>query len=465
MKKNVQFLFVLGVAVFSVIQAQAGADFESPDLAGPTAGLPMGTNSSMGGGIYSGVSPAAGDFMENYPAQTLPKFSGLAPAFAPTGVKLILSAPKTDLSAAEASPFQFSIPQSIVEPVGMSASGPPPRQAGSLEDFLANAQNSQPFDRGSGIAPIKGGANAAQNQKKQSLWQMLLRPLALPAAKADQSPAGEAAAMGREDYDSHILGSQTRPDANAQWAKRPSPVAESSIAAPPAAASPAAASVSAESNDVMVALNLDFKKHPGQLRDALADLSREAFFKPAAGFGPGLASHHIGSNGKISIVGWLPKNRVPNLFHVSSVAQVKVDWHPGPSARTDLLRAPGSYGDVAMGIRIPPGKDPASVLSRTVRRLGAESGFSYSKTIGYRALRGSTERMLMIVGRMPLRQISSAMADPGVLRLGPVPPPPAMRPAARRNRGLAGFFDFVMRRSPMLVGLTALALVFSLASV
>ncbi|MDE2313747.1 MAG: hypothetical protein KGL04_06205, partial [Elusimicrobia bacterium] len=112
---------------------------------------------------------------------------------------------------------------------------------------------------------------------------------------------------------------------------------------------------------------------------------------------------------------------------------------------------------------IPAGQDPAVVIAKELPRLREESGFAYKRTMGYRKTRGAKDKVLMVSGDVPLRGLSAVMGDAGVMSVAPVPPPPPLLRAPVRAPGVSGFLSYAAKRSPGLVGLTALALVFSLA--
>ncbi|HVA66511.1 MAG TPA: hypothetical protein VNK24_06255 [Elusimicrobiota bacterium] len=475
-------LFALAAVVFAAAAPRVFAQeeaAEAPEAGSVLTNSPAANEALVPGGAGAGLSPDIGDFMESSAPRILPGAS-MRRSFAPKFLPSFAASPKTPPAAAAPSAPQAlpevpaAVPASVMtapaEPVaagapaqaeGISPAGPPPLPAGSLEDFLVNAQNGQAASATPGFHPARTGNQPSSGKEGKSLLQRLLSPLELPAGKAAAASTGQAAQMGRADYDSHILGgapssaSGSAENGGGLWARRlPASVPPKAAGAPSPAADP-------HPNQVMVALSLDLKKHPGEFRDALASLSSTARFKPAPGFAAGVPG--AGMNGKIAVVGWLPRNEVPHLFSVPSVARVRVDWNPGPSSATDLLKIPGASARMIVGLRIPAGADPARVIAADLPRLRMESGFSYGRTIGYRTVRGSKDKELMVSGDLPLRGLSVAMGDADVLSVTPVPPPAISRASAGRSPGISGFLSYAAARSPGLFGLTALALVFSLA--
>ncbi len=478
--KAVLLFFVLATGVFlasaPLCSAQEAAA-EAPEAGASLANTPVSDGEIVPGGP-AGLAPDLGDFMENSSVPSLPKASlrrSFVPRFLPSS--RAISAPAALPSAAESaapqapSALPAAVPNAVVaSPFGVPASpaasaqsesapaGPPPLPAGSLEDFLVNTQNGQ--TTGSpGLHSFDREQNSGKRGRK-SLLQMLLAPLKLSASKAVSASAGQAAQMGRDDYDSHILGGSAHPesarnDAAIQWPRRPSARPE----VPPVAATTSAAT--GHSNQVMVALSLDMSKRPGKFRDALADLSRTAMFKPAPGFAAGVPG--AGMHGKIAVVGWLPRKNVSRLFALPSVARVRVDWNPDSSSAAELLKMPGASARMIIGLRIPAGQDPAEIIAKSLPRLRMESGFAYERTLGYRKMRGTKDRVLLVSGNVPLHGLSAAMGDAGVVSVAPVPPPPPTALVPARAPGVSGFLSYAARRSPGLVSLTALALVFSLA--
>jgi len=468
-------LFALAAVVFAAAAPRVFAQeeaAEAPEAGSALTNSPAANEALVPGGPGAGLSPDLGDFMESSAPRILPGAS-MRRSFAPKFLPSFAASPKTPPAAAAASAPQAlsevpaAVPAAVMtapaEPLasgapaqaeGVSPAGPPPLPAGSLEDFLVNAQNGQGVSATPGFHPARAGNQSSSKKEGKSLLQRLLSPLELAAGKAAAASAGQAAQMGRADYDSHILGgapssaSGRAENGGGLWARRPA-----------ASAQPKAAG--AHSNQVMVALSLDLRKHPGEFRDALASLSSTARFKPAPGFAAGVPGAEM--NGKIAVVGWLPRNEVSHLFSVPSVARVRVDWNPGPSSAADLLKIPGASARMIVGLRIPAGADPARVIADDLPRLRIESGFSYGRTIGYRTVRGSKDKELMVSGDLPLRGLSVAMGDADVLSVTPVPPPAISRASARRSSGISGFLSYAAARSPGLFGLTALALVFSLA--
>jgi len=478
---RITLLSALAAVVFAAAAPRVFAQeeaAEAPEAGSTIMNSPAVNAALVPGGAGSDISPDLGDFMESSALRSMPK---VRRSFAPRFLPSFAAAPKTPPVAAPtaaAPQAQPEVPAAVpaavmtapaeplasgapVQAEGISPAGPPPLPAGSLEDFLLNAQNGQAANAAPGFHPARAGNQSSANKEGKSLLQRLLSPLELPAGKAAAASAGQAAQMGRADYDSHILG-ETPPSSlkNAEngddlWARRPSASLQ-----PRAAGAPSAAAAS-HPNQVMVALSLDLRKHPGEFRDALASLSSTALFKPAPGFSAGVPG--AGMHGKIAVVGWLPRNEVTRLFSVPSVAQVRVDWNPGPSSAADLLKIPGASARMIVGLRIPAGMDPAQALAEDLPRLRMNGGFFYDRTIGYRRLPGSKDRELMVSGDLPLRGLSIAMRDADVMSVTPVPPPAISRAAAGRSSGISGFLSYAAARSPGLFGLTALALVFSLA--
>ena len=151
-----------------------------------------------------------------------------------------------------------------------------------------------------------------------------------------------------------------------------------------------------------------------------------------------------------------------------------VDPHLDPPQTAEILigiRMPEDYALVDAVAQNPaalptaPRALGAEIASRAIAELSQESGFLWKKSAGYQSVPRSREKALIIIGEVPIRNISRVMAHRDVVKIMPSAaaldrmdgPPLRRSPASVLGR----FFSFVKRRFPFLLVLTLFLLMLS----
>jgi hypothetical protein len=298
---------------------------------------------------------------------------------------------------------------------------------------------------------VESPAAQDTDRRRYSLWEGLAAPMQLSGQKVGNVSEDQAAALGRKDYDAHILGQRdagaTQPALRAQGAV--------AVGAPQANAIPDGLRHGdpaglAAAPEVFVTLNLDLKKHPdATLKDAVADLGRIAGFRQDMRFEP--AAVGAGPD-QVALWGWIQPSRVGAALQVPSVARLEVN----PAARQ---AAPETSTDMLMGVRVPRDRSLAEAVARLERDLAAP-GLRVRRTIGTQTAPGTAETILVVEASVPISLLPRLMAHPDVVKLMPAPQAPAALSRPRRVLAaqMRGFLTFAADQSPLLLVLTLLML-------
>ncbi len=249
---------------------------------------------------------------------------------------------------------------------------------------------------------------------RYSLWNNLSTPLLLPATKVNSVPLSQAQALGRRDYEDHILAARM-PAGKAVDVKGGKTMSGRFDSASPVRAGKAL-------DKVPIVVELDVKATPGEYRDAVAGLSAATGFTEDERFSP----RFLGvDRTRVSVRGWLLARRFSEITTRAGVLRVVQD------RAFDRVMRPVQEGltDVLVGLRIPPESSPTEALKIAVARLGDNAGFQLMRTIGYQRVPGTSMMVLIVAGRVPVRRISQVLADPAVVKVAPAP-----KEAARRVR-------------------------------
>jgi hypothetical protein len=362
--------------------------------------------------------------------------------------------------------FSGSVPQ-VVERPGLRplpVSGPVARPAGppALHPALTRPRPVPAQPQG---APSSAGTPAPQeaDRSRYSLWEGLAAPMELPPQKIGDVSEDQAAVLGRRDYDSHILGQRgaggigssagaVRTDVLTDGAAASSDVSrdERAVLAGAWTPRPDASQEAGAGPEVFVTLNLDLKKQPdATLRDAVADLGRLAGFRQDVRFEPAV----VGSaGGQIAVWGWLHPQRVGQAMGVPAVSRLEVN----PSARR--LSAETST-DLLIGVRLPRDRALGEAAGSLENDLGAP-GLRVRRTIGTQTVPGTAETVLVVEASVPVSMLRRLLAHPDVVKMAPVPAPPAAAPQPKRQASveLRRFLGFAAEQSPLLLVLTLLML-------
>ncbi|MDD5656850.1 MAG: hypothetical protein PHF00_06300 [Elusimicrobia bacterium] len=279
------------------------------------------------------------------------------------------------------------------------------------------------------------GAPRTENERRRySLWEGLAAPLELPGHKVKDVGLDEARALGRRDYDAHILNARAGGDA-AAWGV-------------PQAAAPLSGA------EVFVAVNLDLKNNAGvSLKDALADLGRVAAFRQDTRFEPSAVGR---GPDQVALWGWMPANGIGRAMTVPAVARLEL---AGPARQPERF----ATADILIGVRLAGGAAPAEALARLRSDL-ADTGLRVKRSIGTQTAPGSGENVLVVEAGVPVAALSRVMAHKSVIKIVAAPQP-APAPARPPLAALGRFFSFATAHYPALLILTLLMLLPSVARV
>jgi hypothetical protein len=382
----------------------------------PAAGPALTTKFIGEGGGYTHLPSDAGDYIETGARQSGSLFSG-------------------------------SVPQ-VVERPGLKplpVSGPAVRPAGppALHPALTRPRPA-PARTQAAASSAEPLAPREEDRRRYSLWEGLAAPMQLPPQKIGDVSEDQAAVLGRKDYDSHILG-QRDAAGSPELARDGQAVLAGTWGPRPDA--PGAAGAGPE---VFVTLNLDLKKQPdATLKDAVADLGRLAGFRQDVRFEPAA----VGSaGGQVAVWGWLQPQRVGQAMGVPSVSRLEINPSPrrlSAETSTELL----------IGVRMPRGRSPGEAAAGLEKDLAAP-GLLVRRTIGTQTVPGTAETVLVVEAAVPVSMLRRLLAHPDVVKMAPVPQPPAAAPQPRRQAAveLRRFLGFVAGQSPLLLVLTLLML-------
>ncbi len=263
---------------------------------------------------------------------------------------------------------------------------------------------------------------------RYSLWANLSTPLLLPAAKAREVSLDDAKVLGREDYDAHIL-SRRRASGS------------SIVAVPSASSANSVSGIVREENSMRagampVTIELDIRETPGEYRDAVAALSRDTGFRIDERFEP----RFLGTgHGKVSMRGWLRSGKLGEVMSRKEVLLVEVQRVVSAAARK------GGLTDILVGVRIPMRSSPTEALKVAAGRLAENAGFQLIRTIGYQRIPGTSRMVLIVLGRVPVRQLSRVMGDPSVVKVAPAPGGKSDRALTRGSVASTGRWKAALR--------------------
>ena len=200
--------------------------------------------------------------------------------------------------------------------------------------------------------------------------------------------------------------------------------------------------------DVYVSVRLDPRESPGELRDAVADLSRSASFRPDP------AAAAAAARGWVS--GWLPSSGLADAARSRAVSRLEVSY--GKAAPPER----GPEGRFLVDIRVRPGETPADAFSRVGGDLELAAGARWLGAVSVRHPGGSTATVLTAAGELPVERLSTALAHSDVLGIEPLPPEPepvaaAPPPPPPEPRRAGGLLSYAMARAPLLMLLTGFA--------
>ncbi|MBI4347174.1 MAG: hypothetical protein HY553_09990 [Elusimicrobia bacterium] len=206
------------------------------------------------------------------------------------------------------------------------------------------------------------------------------------------------------------------------WQREPPANAPEPRAAPPGG--PSLVSMSAPAQPaapapVFVSMELDLSNDPGNYRDAVKSLSKNAGFSLDPRFAP---VYRDSRRDRVSVWGWVPAAQVreavsaPGVVRLEAAPQAQSAPAGGePEAQWRLL------------LRLPPAEegspDPAADFAGTLMRL-SEQGFVWK-----RSEPRNSAGLVAVLGTMPQRSLKRVLADPAVVRVEPFRQAPAPQPA------------------------------------
>lgn len=330
----------------------------------------------------------------------------------------------------------------------------------------------------------QGPEREASGEKGVSLWQGLSAPLRLPPEEVSDLPEDEASQLGRKDYDAHILGGDISIHPKGSLPS-PSGVAKASTDGRQILADAARKAQGAPAG-LFVGLHLDISAshQPDPVKEAVADLGRVAGFHADPRFEPAALDE---TGRKVSLWGWMPARKIGQAMKVLSVAQLRIE-NQGPrpylepvqtaeiligirmpmlvDAVADRL-AVGAMGPLPRAVAPPPASPAADAetAARVIAQLEAETGFYLKKRVGYQAVPLSQEKALIVIGEVPIRNISRLMSNSDVIKIVPAASALDRLEEVPSPRGpistMKRFFSFAKGRFPYLLSLTVLLIMLS----
>jgi len=273
-----------------------------------------------------------------------------------------------------------------------------------------------------------------------SLWAGLSQPLLLPPDKVHGVSPDRAKAMGHSDYDTHILGlrksGQTMPLPS--YGRRD------------------AGLVSDPEKGQFVAIELDIANTPGVFRDAVAELADSAGFQMDERFSPVFRGS---ARKKVVVQGWLPPRNIRDAMASERVSRIESGKGRAVSPRGDAMT------DLLLGIRVPNAGSPDAALRAAVERLASDVGFEFERAVAYQVIPGTDRMVLVVAGRVRIRDVGRLMADPDVVKIGPSPVAARAPAAPLERRSLKErLVSFVTIEHPFLFLVTVLLTVSLLGS-
>lgn len=360
------------------------------------------------------ISPDQGDFQQtgsmgtplgaSLPSPTNPSPSVTPPAQPQAGVPAAPPAqPQTGSPAGvmpvSAAPAQSAPVRPAVWP-GPRRPAPPPakpdggKTTGAGGPDGVEIQNEQLKD-----------APAPQNARMYSLWAGLSTPLLLPSSNVKTLSLDRAKDLGRIDYERRILGDRT------SVPRDPGAV---SLGEPPSPAPSEAGGgvLPGSEKGVYIVLEVDVSKTPGRYEDTVRAMSASAGLRVDERFPPSFMDP---GRTRVLVHGWLLPERFAQIMTTEGVTRLEVERSAAPPP-------PDSGGtEVLLGIRIPEGVSPNLALRDTVLRLATDAHFELQGMIGYQAIPKTHEIVMIVSGRVPVRQVGRVMADPSVVKVAPRP--------------------------------------------
>ena len=254
-------------------------------------------------------------------------------------------------------------------------------------------------------------APAPTNPHMYSLWAGLSTPLLLPSADVKTLSADKAKDLGSVDYENRILGDRAVLQSGTVV----------SAGEPQAGVSGSALNGSEKGAYVLVELSV--AGTPGDSAAALARVTAAGDLRVDERYPPSFMDP---GRTRVLVHGWLPVEHFAQVMTSEGVTRVEIERSaltpPTDTGSTDLL----------LGLRIPPDSRPNIAMRDAVLRLASNAHFELQGMIGYQAIPGSNEIVMIVSGRAPVREMGRIMADPSVVKVAPRPSDDRAKAAGRK---------------------------------
>jgi hypothetical protein len=281
--------------------------------------------------------------------------------------------------------------------------------------------------------------------------------LQLSAAKAQESDPDLARELGGKDYDSHILASKSRTHEGPLG--EPGKRQETRLKNPrifplrgklemlPSSGGAGGEASERRLGEVLVTLNI--RGTYASDHDAVADLERNISFRRD----PRFEADGSGVGGGLSLWGWIPSQKIGEAMQIPGVARLEVH-----NRVSRPIPPRGVTSDILVGIRVPSEAQAAGFMETLSRELVFQTGLRWKKSVGFQRAPGSGELALLMVGEVPVKNLSQLMARKEVLKVLPLSQALQISAPSFGNSsgGLSQFFSFVLARAPLLIVLTLL---------
>ncbi|MBI5596468.1 MAG: hypothetical protein HY928_10310 [Elusimicrobia bacterium] len=264
-------------------------------------------------------------------------------------------------------------------------------------------------------------APAAVAPERYSLWKGLSEPLLLPSGKVRGVSPAQAREMGERDYDSHILQS-------------------AAVQAPAAIGSDAPKTAAAAARQPVL-VELDVSDRPGEWRHASAELAQQAGFEPVSGGEPRFIGE---AKARVLIEGTVDAARTSDLLGVTRLKRLESGPIRAAASRPGETR-------LLVGLRIPQDASPSETLLAVSARLARSASFRLERPIAYQRVPGTSQMVVVAVGRLPVRSMGLLLSDPDVVKVAPSPSEEEPRAASAPAPAWKSFVRTAVREKPTML--------------
>ena len=163
---------------------------------------------------------------------------------------------------------------------------------------------------------------------------------------------------------------------------------------------------------LFVSVDIDISAHPGEYRDAVAEVSARSGLRLDQRYAPAFADD---TRRRVTVRGWIFPSRLGDIFG-AEVQRVNVERSPVMRSLPDM-----STTDILVGVRVPAGESPSAVLAQVLSRLSERAAFRLRRIVGYQMIPGTSQMALILSARVPVPYLERVLRDPAVVKIVPSP--------------------------------------------